>query len=123
MLFYENRLLYSMCLNDTKIEIVETNNTINNLQSTLDKISTEQKQNANQLTTLNTGVSNVSSSINTTLDTNKTLLKYIKDHGELWKSKYPIIQTNMDVMDKKLTKISNNTKPLQYRYDPNIVNV
>jgi hypothetical protein len=122
MLFFENRLLYSMCLNDTKTEIIETNDTLNNMQAILDRISKDQKKSVMELTSLNSGVDKVSSSVNATLDTNKTLLKYIKDHGELWKSKYPIIQINMDIMDKKLTTISNNTKPLQYRYNPNRIN-
>ena len=123
MLFFENRLLYSMCLNDTLPEIIEANDSvIQNLQNTLDRISLEQQQNATQLTSINTGVGSVSSSVNTTLDTNKTLLKYIKDHGELWKSKYPMIQIHMDAIASKLNIINKNTKPLQFSYVTNIVN-
>ena len=122
MMYFQNRLLYNMCNKDVILDIIETNETIDRLQNTLEQVTREQEQNLSRLNSLNTGLDTVSSNVNTTLETNKELLKKVIYHSETWKLMYPQIQTQYNILDSKLNTISKNTKPLEYKYTTNIVN-
>lgn len=122
MIFFQNRLLYSMCKKDVKMEIIEPSESIDKLQLVLDKISAEQTSNANQLTEVNQKLGGVSQNISATLTKNTEIFNKVKEHSEKWNSIYPTIQSSMNGLDHELKVIRKNTTPLQYSYITNVVN-
>ena len=116
MLFIENRLLYSMCLNDTIPEIIESNDitVVTKLQNTLDETARQQTATTTGVASLNTGLGNVSNIQQNNERTISEMLKYVNTQSDIWNSQSQTMLNSMDNMKNSLSKIDKHLDPAQY---------
>jgi hypothetical protein len=97
ILYFQNRILYNMCINnksvletlDNNVEIIDFKDARINL---------------------------------TGGEVSRDLVNQIKNANNAWNEKYPNIQNNVTYIQSQLNRIENNTTPLQYISKTNIVN-
>jgi len=106
ILYFQNRILYNMCINKKHILETLTTDTVNKI----DVKNPETKDMKDPRINLSGG------------QVNAEIVDKIQHANNAWNAKYPDIKLNIGVIQRQLDKIDENTRPLQYTSNKNIVN-
>lgn len=112
ILYFQNRILYNMCIN--KKHILEAN-TVRVRKNFLNAF----KPKSNNVEKIDFKDARINLSGG---EVSRDLVNQIKNANNAWNEKYPTIQNNVTYIQSQLNRIENNTTPLQYISKTNIVN-